>query len=76
MAVGKFCVMLFGRGNIDIVYAKKIVQSWTCFMYKLYNVILNNLVLLFIVQRFVAYTGNNMRKASPSPDPRERNKEV
>ncbi|CAB4008592.1 kinesin KIF3A isoform X2 [Paramuricea clavata] len=25
--------------------------------------------------RFVAYTGNNMRKASPSPDPRERNKE-
>jgi hypothetical protein len=32
-------------------------------------------VWLFL-QRFVAYTGNNMRKASPSPDPRERNKEV
>jgi len=24
----------------------------------------------------VAYTGNNMRKASPSPDPKDKNKEV
>jgi len=26
--------------------------------------------------QFVAYTGNNMRKASPSPDPKDKNKEL
>lgn len=26
--------------------------------------------------KFVAYTGNNMRKASPSPDPKDKNKEL
>ena len=29
-----------------------------------------------LAQRFVAYTGNNMRKATPSPDPRDKSKEV
>ena len=28
------------------------------------------------LQKFVAYSGNNMRKASPSPDPKDKNKEV
>lgn len=61
------CVISFERENIDVVYTKNmnIITQYVL-----------SVVFLFIPQRFVAYTGNNMRKASPSPDPRERNKEV
>lgn len=61
------CVTSFERENIDVVYTKNmnIITQYVL-----------SVVFLFIPQRFVAYTGNNMRKASPSPDPRERNKEV
>ena len=30
----------------------------------------------FIFKKFVAYTGNHMRKVTPTPDPKEKNKEV
>ena len=30
----------------------------------------------FIFKKFVAYTGNHMRKVTPTPDPKDKNKEV
>jgi len=33
-------------------------------------------VCCFIFKKFVAYTGNHMRKVTPTPDPKDKNKEV